>query len=152
MTPEQVLYREAALLDERRFDEWLELFTDDATYWVPQGDEEDPQREVSIIYDDRQRMHERVLRLGSGFAYSQDPPSSTCHLVGNVTAAPGEADGELVVSSKLVVAEVRRNAQNLFAGTVEHVLVPAGEELRIRRKVVRLVSSDIPLGNVTFLI
>jgi benzoate/toluate 1,2-dioxygenase subunit beta len=152
MTAEEVLYLEAALLDERRFDEWLELFTDDAVYWVPQGEEGDPSHEVSIIYDDRRRMHERVLRLSSGFAYSQDPPSDTCHLVGNVVVSPGEAEEELRVASKLIVAEVRRNAQNLYAGTVEHLLVPASEELRIRRKVVRLVSSDIPLGNVTFLI
>ncbi|MBS1878100.1 MAG: aromatic-ring-hydroxylating dioxygenase subunit beta [Actinobacteria bacterium] len=152
MTAEEILYREAALLDEGRFEEWLELFTDDAVYWVPQGEGGDPEHEVSIVYDDRQRMHERVLRLGSGFAYSQDPPSRTCHLVGNVLVEPGETEGELRVSSKLIVAEVRRDTQNLFAGTVEHVLVADGEELRIRRKVVRLVSSDTPLGNVTFLI
>ncbi|MBS1887637.1 MAG: aromatic-ring-hydroxylating dioxygenase subunit beta [Actinobacteria bacterium] len=152
MTAEEILYREAALLDAGRFDEWLELFTDDAVYWIPQGEGGDPEHEVSIVYDDRRRMHERVLRLGSGFAYSQDPPSRTCHLVGNVLVEPGEGEGELRVGSKLIVAEVRRNAQNLFAGAVEHVLVPDGEGLRIRRKVVRLVNSDIPLGNVTFLI
>ena len=150
MTVEEFLYHEAALLDERRFEEWLELFTEDALYWIPQGDEADPVHRVSIAYDDRRRLHERVLRLGSGFAYAQDPPSRTCHLVGNVRVH--EADGELDVASSLIVAEVRRNAQNIFAGHVEHRLLPDGDGYRIRRKVIRLVNSDVPLGNVSFLI
>ena len=50
------------------------------------------------------------------------------------------------------MAEVRRNAQQLYAGQVKHDLVPEGDGFRIRRKVVRLVNSDVPLGNVTFLI
>jgi 3-phenylpropionate/cinnamic acid dioxygenase small subunit len=150
MTVEGFLYHEAQLLDERRFDEWLELFTDDALYWVPGGDEEDPVHRVSIAYDDRRRLRERVLRLQSGFAYAQDPPSRTCHLVGNVRVA--EEDGGLGVASSLIVAEVRRNAQSIFAGHVEHLLVPEGDGYRIRRKVIRLVNSGVPLGNVSFLL
>lgn len=152
MTPEELLYREADLLDARDFESWLDLYTDDAIYWIPQGDADDPVREVSIVYDDRRRMHERVLRLASGFAYSQDPPSTTCHLVGNVLARPGDEGGELRVTSKLIISEVRRGAQNIYAGSVEHLLAPVDDELRIRRKTVRLANSDTPLGNVTFLI
>lgn len=151
MSPAEFLYHEADLLDERRFDEWLELFTDDALYWVPQGDEEDPARHVSLVYDDRRRLRERVLRLSSGFAYSQDPPSRTCHVVGNVRIAD-EAGGELALSSNVLVAEVRRNVQNLYAARVEHALLPERDTFRIRRKTVRLVNSDVPLGNVTFLV
>ena len=151
MTPADFLYHEAALLDQRRFDEWLELYADDALYWVPQGEDPDPARDVSIAYDDRRRLHERVVRLTSGFAHSQDPPSRTCHVIGNVRQT-GESDGALEIASAQIVAEVRRNTQNLFAGQVEHQLVPDGESFRIRRKVVRLVNSDVPLGNVTFLI
>jgi benzoate/toluate 1,2-dioxygenase beta subunit len=151
VTPADFLYHEAALLDQRRFDEWLELYADDALYWVPQGEDPDPARSVSIAYDDRRRLHERVVRLTSGFAYSQDPPSRTCHVIGNVRQT-GESDGALEIASAQIVAEVRRNTQNLFAGQVEHHLVPDGDSFRIRRKVVRLVNSDVPLGNVTFLI
>lgn len=151
MTPAEFLYHEAALLDERRLDEWLELYTEDALYWVPQGDDPDPSRHVSIIYDDRRRMHERVLRLTSGFAYSQDPPSRTVHVVGNVVVK-AEGDGVLEIGSALIVAEVRRNTQNVYAGRVEHHLVRDSDTFRIRRKIVRLANSDVPLGNVTFLI
>jgi len=121
VTPADFLYHEAALLDERRFEEWLELFTDDAVYWVPQGDEPDPLRQVSLVYDDRRRLHERVLRLTGGFAFSQDPPSRTCHIVGNVRAG-GNGGEELELSSNLLVAEVRRDVQNLYAARVQHTL------------------------------
>jgi 3-phenylpropionate/cinnamic acid dioxygenase small subunit len=150
MTVEEFLYHEAQLLDERRFDDWLALFTDDAVYWIPQGDDADAVHRVSLAYDDRRRLRERVLRLESGFAHAQDPPSRTCHVVGNVRVR--DADGELDVASSLIVAEVRRNAQTIYAGHVEHRLLPDGEGYRIRRKVVRLVNSDVPLGNVSFLI
>lgn len=151
MSPEEFLYHEAALLDERRFEDWLELYTEDAIYWIPQGDEPDPSRTVSIAYDDRRRLRERVLRLASGFAYSQDPPSRTCHVVGNPRVRTG-GNGEVELSSNLIVAEVRRATQNLYAGRVEHLLVPTDDAFKIKRKVIWLLNSDVPLGNVTFLI
>jgi 3-phenylpropionate/cinnamic acid dioxygenase small subunit len=147
-----LLYHEADLLDQRRFDEWLELYTDDAVYWMPQGDERDHLHRVSIAYDDRRRLHERVLRLTSGFAYAQDPPSRTCHVIGNVRVV-GEEDGAIEVASNVIVAEVRRNHQELYCGPVRHTLVPGPDGgLRIRRKEVHLVNSDVPLGNVTFIV
>jgi benzoate/toluate 1,2-dioxygenase beta subunit len=145
------LFHEAELLDERRFDEWLALYTDDALYHVPQGDEPDPERRVQIAFDDKRRMIERVLRLQSGFAYSQDPPSRTVHLIGNVRIR-GEVDGDLDVASSLSVAEVRRGAQRIYYARVVHRLVEGEDGLRIRRKEVHLANSDLPLGNVTFLI
>jgi 3-phenylpropionate/cinnamic acid dioxygenase small subunit len=151
MTPEEFLYHEAALLDERRYDDWLELYSDDAIYWIPQGDEPDPSRTVSIAYDDRRRLHERVLRLASGFAHSQDPPSRTCHIVGNPRILSA-TDQELELTSNLLVAEVRHATQNIYAARVEHRLVPRDETFLIRRKVIWLLNRDVPLGNVTFMI
>jgi 3-phenylpropionate/cinnamic acid dioxygenase small subunit len=145
------LYHEADLLDSHRYEEWLALYTDDAIYWIPQGDETDHTHHVSIAYDDHRRLHERVLRLASGFAFSQDPPSRTCHVVGNVRVA-GELDGELDVRSNLMLAEMRRGSQNVYAGHVTHRLVPTGESFMVREKTVRLINSDVPLSNLTFLI
>lgn len=140
------LYHEAALLDERRYEEWLELYADDATYFIPQ-DGGDPVHGVSIAYDDRRRLQERVMRLSSGFAFSQDPPSRTCHVIGNVRMT-----GELEVASNLILAEVRRGRQRVYCGPVQHRLVRDGDGYRIGYKEVRLVNSDVPLGNLTFLI
>ena len=147
----EFLYHEADLLDSRRYEDWLALYTEDAIYWIPQGDETDHVHHVSIAYDDRRRLHERVLRLASGFAFSQDPPSRTCHVVGNVRVA-GEIDGDLDVRSNLVLAEMRRGVQSIYAGQVTHRLVPTGESFMVRRKTIRLINSDIPLSNLTFLI
>ncbi len=106
---------------------------------------------VSIVYDDRRRLHERVLRLASGFAFSQDPPSRTCHVVGNVRLT-GEIEGDLDVRSNLVLAEMRRGLQSIYAGQVAHRLVPTGDSFMVRRKTIRLINSDVPLSNLTFLI
>jgi benzoate/toluate 1,2-dioxygenase beta subunit len=147
----EFLYHEADLLDSRRYEDWLELYTDDAIYWIPQGDEPDHVHHVSIAYDDRRRLHERVIRLASGFAFSQDPPSRTCHVVGNVRVA-GEIDGDLDVRSNLALAEMRRGLQSVYAGQVTHRLVPTGDSFMVRRKTIRLINSDVPLSNLTFLI
>jgi 3-phenylpropionate/cinnamic acid dioxygenase small subunit len=143
---------EAALLDERRFDEWLDLYTEDAVYWVPiRPDQPSPTRDVSINYDDRARLRERVGRLSSEFAHAQNPPSRTCHVVGNVRVGERTADG-IAVTSTFVVTEVRRGVQTVYSGFVEHELVERGDTFGIRQKRVRLLNSDLPLGNLTFIL
>lgn len=151
---EAFLYLEAELLDERRFDAWLGLYAEEATYWIPQGADADPRFEVQLMLDDRRRLRERVLRLSGGHAYSQDPPSRTVHLISNVRVVDEQPE-LLTVASVQLITEVRRNRQMQYAGRVLHELVAAeqGEGgWLIRRKEIRLVNSDVPLGNVTFLI
>src|SRR3954469_23727785 len=90
-----LLYREARLLDERRFDEWLELFTEDAHYWLPiegGGGAGGP----SLISDTRAAMEERVFRLTRTLAHAQNPPSRTQHDVTNVEVV-SESGGEVDV-------------------------------------------------------
>ena len=75
---EQFLLREARLLDEARFDDWLALFTPDGWYWVPSEPEQgNPHDTVSLIYDDRRLLETRVRRLASPRIYSQEPRSRT---------------------------------------------------------------------------
>ena len=74
---ERFLFAEARLLDERRFEEWESLFTDDAVYWVPIDPGRDPSHAVAIIYDDRKRLHERVYRLTQTPVLDQNPASRT---------------------------------------------------------------------------
>jgi 3-phenylpropionate/cinnamic acid dioxygenase small subunit len=149
--PAEFLFHEAHLLDRGYLDEWLALFADDAIYWLPQRDDDNPAQHVSLIYDNRTSLRGRVVRLKSGFAHSQLPPSRTTHFVGNVRVVRDDAD-EVEVHSTLMVLEARRREQSVYAGAMEHLLARTGEGLRVRRKVVRLVNGDIPLGNLTFLI
>ena len=79
---ENFLYREARLMDEHAYDEWLSLWTEDALYWVPSNDDDmDPTQQVAIIYDNLAQMQNRIDRLKGGAAYSQPQISpATCRL------------------------------------------------------------------------
>jgi 3-phenylpropionate/cinnamic acid dioxygenase small subunit len=150
---EALLYREARLLDERRFEEWLELFTEDAHYWCPaNADDTDPQHDVSFLYDDRARMGDRVWRLlHSGAAWSQTPPSKTRRLITNVEVLDGE-DGDVLVYSNFVIVEARRGKQTLLGGQYEHHLRRGEDGWRIAYKKVSLVNNDLPIENLTLLV
>ena len=141
---ENFLVHEARLLDERRYEDWLALFTDDAWYWVPLlPDQESPHDTVSLMYDDRRLLETRVRRLGNPKMHAQQPPSRTSRIIANVTLEDsGPAPAEIVVRSKFQMVEYRRDSQRIFAGTNLHGLDRAGDGFVIRWKRVELVNSD----------
>ncbi len=156
------LYREARLLDERWFDEWLALFTADGIYWAPTDDTaRDPYDKVSLIHDDTLRREERVFRINAD-PPSQSPISRTLHVVSNVEVEDGGAAGEARVFSSQIVYEMRAGGGNYrylelgeprsFAIRCEHVLRPEGDGWRIALKKMLLLNRDIPIGNLTFIL
>src|SRR5262245_15405460 len=146
---EAFLIHEARLLDEGYFDEWLELFTPDAFYWVPsQPDQADPFETVSLMYDDRRLLETRVRRLSHPRIYSQEPRSRTSRIVTNVSVEHSAGDSCVTVRSKSVLVEFRRDAQRLFAGTYTHRLAGQGAAMRIAMKKVELVNCDAPLDGL----
>jgi ethylbenzene dioxygenase beta subunit len=160
---EQLLYREARLLDERRYAEWLELFTEDGLYWLPihaNGGEADPRTAISIVHDDAERRGERVFRALETPVLDQNPPSRTVHLVSNVEVEPGEAgDGARVFCAQLIAevrpggpAQVGLNEPRSFAARCEYRLRREDGELRIALKKVALLESDQPIYNLTFIV
>ncbi len=141
---EQFLIHEARLLDERRFREWMELFTDDGTYWVPAvPDQESPLDQASLFYDDHELMKTRVERLEHPRIHVQTPPSRTAHLIGNTLVEQAdEAKGEFVVASTVIMVEYRDEAQRVFAGRQRHRLRRDDAGLRIVQKRVDLINCD----------
>ena len=141
---ERFLIHEARLLDEGRFDEWLALFAADAWYWVPsQPNQASPHDTVSLIYDDRRLLETRIRRLASPRIYSQDPPSRTSRMVGNVTIEDAAADGMACTArSKCQIVEFRRETQRIFAGTCFHRLRKGENGIQIAWKRVDLVNCD----------
>ena len=141
---EAFLYEEARLLDERRFHNWMALFAEDGTYWVPAvANQDSPFNQVSLFYDDRDLMKTRVERLEHPRIHIQTPPSRTAHLIGNVIL--DEADdtkGEYAVSSTIIMVEYRDETQRVFAGRQVHRLRRTAEGLRIVQKRVNLVNCD----------
>ncbi len=151
-TIESFLYREARLMDEHRYEEWLALFAEDALYWIPSNrDDVDPKREVSIVYADRELLEAQVARLVSGRAYTQEPPSRLCRVVSNLEIEPADG-GEVVVHSVFHLFETRTGRQRTIAGRSIHRLRPRGGEIRIAWKKVELAANDEVLGDLTFLL
>ncbi|HVQ94935.1 MAG TPA: aromatic-ring-hydroxylating dioxygenase subunit beta [Mycobacteriales bacterium] len=146
------LVHEADLIDQHRYDDWLQLWAPDGIYWVPcNEDDYDPRRHVSIIYDDYARLQERCFRLNSEGAHSQDPPSRLCRIVGNEQVS-GDDDGDVRVRANMILVEVRAGEKNVYGARLQYTLRPAGDSFRIRQKKVVLLDNDEPLGNLTFLL
>ncbi len=109
----QVLYTEAELLDERRFDEWLRLMTDDVIYEAPvrltreRGQEPDFSRGMRHFRDDRKTLQLRVDRLHTDFAWAEDPPSRTRRHISNVRVRPGASPEEAEVRSYVLLYKSR---------------------------------------------
>src|SRR4030095_4330951 len=81
----EFLYQEAALLEEGRWEEWVELFAPDGVSWVPGTTfKADPKKQVNIAFDDVARLRERVSRMKSGAFWAQEPPSRTTRMVSNI--------------------------------------------------------------------
>jgi len=152
MSPEQFLYHEARLLDTQRYEDWLALFTDDATYWVPleQG-QKDPYETSSLIHDDRTLLELRVKQIRHPRAHARQPLARTVHQVGNVVQL-GETSGELQIGSTLTVVEFRNDKQRVYGALVEHRLRPSGDTFRIAHKRVDLVNSEAELDGIAILL
>ena len=151
---ESFLYREARLMDEHAYDEWLSLWTaNGAVYWVPcNRDDIDPERAISIIYDDRAALEGRIERLKSGAAFAQDPKSRMRRLVSNVEIGEDDGNGEVVVHSNFDLTEVRRGERRSVAGRTMHRLRRRGRGFEIVAKKVMLVDNDEPIRNLAFLL
>ena len=143
---ELFLIHEARLLDDRRFEDWMNLFTDDGLYWVPSTpDQIDPYKTASLFFDDRELMKTRIDRLGHPRIHIQTPPSRTNHLLSNVIVEEAdEAAGVYLISSSMLMSECRLDIQRHFSGRQYHRLERAGDTFRIRLKRVNLINCDSP--------
>ena len=145
---EAFLVHEAELLDDGRFQDWLDLFTADAWYWVPSEPGQDsPLTTVSLVYDDRRLLETRVRRLAGPRLHSQEPRSRTSRIVANVTVRE-RGPASSLVRSKLMMVEYRRGEQRLFAGTCLHELTRTPTGVKIASKRVDLVNCDAALDGL----
>jgi 3-phenylpropionate/cinnamic acid dioxygenase small subunit len=140
------VYREARLIDEKRFDEWYELFTEDAYYWVPlSASQADPFGHNSLAYEDKLLLKLRIERLKLPTAYSQKPASRCLH----VLQAPEveEKDGGFLVRTPFIYTETRGDEVQRYAATAWHTLVKR-EGLKIRLKRVDILNADAALPSI----
>ncbi|WP_333836767.1 aromatic-ring-hydroxylating dioxygenase subunit beta [Novosphingobium sp.] len=148
---EDLLYREALLLDTGRFADWLALFTADVEFWMPAWRDEttttqDPDSELSLIYyKGRRNLEDRVMRLTSGLSVASEPLPRVVHQVTNVLVLEA-AEGVAEVSAAFTCHrhDVRMNRSDCFFGRYLYRLVDEGGAWRIARKVVTLLNDTIP--------
>jgi 3-phenylpropionate/cinnamic acid dioxygenase small subunit len=144
------LAREARLIDEGRFNDWLEQFTDDCLYWVPiTAGAGDPAVEVSHAFDDRRRLTDRVYWLRTGLAFSQIPASRTRRVIGNVETTVDPSTGERLVRSNFAVYELRAGVTKIYSGWYGHILRESGDGWQIKLKQANLLDSDQIHENLT---
>jgi 3-phenylpropionate/cinnamic acid dioxygenase small subunit len=138
--------REARLLDEKRFDEWHDLFADDGHYWVPAvHGQKDPHLENSLAYEDKFLLKLRVERLKTPNAFSQQPPSR-CH---HVLQAPEVEDlREMKLRTQFLYTETRGDESQRYAATAWHTLVNQNGALKIKLKRVDILNCDAMLPSI----
>lgn len=146
------IYREARLQDEHQYAEWEALWSDDGVYWVPaNGEGEDPEREMSIIYDNRSRIALRVRQLMSGRRYAQQPVSRLRRLISNIEIVE-VTDETLSVACNALVFESNARGETLWAARSHYRLQRATDHLLMSLKKVVLVNNDRALFTLAFLI
>jgi 3-phenylpropionate/cinnamic acid dioxygenase small subunit len=141
---------EARLLDELRFEDWLELFAADAHYWMPlEHGQTDARLHASLLYEDKLLLKVRVERLRGVRTFSQQPRSRCHHLLQVPTVeSRDEAAGIYVTRTAFHYVETRMNEQTLYAGWATHTLRAGDDGLRIQLKRVDLVNCDAAFGNM----
>src|SRR6202048_3614245 len=129
---EDFLYREAALLDEWRLEEWLEMLTDDAIYQVPSTDapEGDERNTLYIIADDALRIRSRVKQLLGKSAWAESPHSRTRRMITNVRV-PGADGDSIAVTANFAVHRMRYETVDTYVGRYDYRLAYFGNELKI---------------------
>ncbi len=152
---EDFLYHEAALLDEWRLDEWLELLTEDATYRVPPNDapDGDPADTLFTIADDIARIRGRVKRLASPEAHAEHPRSRTRRIISNVRVTGRDGD-HVEVSANFIVYRFRRDERiGEYVGRYAYRLRVDDGGLRIAARSAVLDSEELGgLGSVSFIL
>ena len=147
---ERFLYKEASFLDRPDLDRWIELYTDDGTYWMPAvPDQEDAEMHISLFYDDRVMMEVRRRNFVHPAAASKDYDVRCSHIISNIQVTElDEKTGDCTVTSNFHCYVYYKDRQTPFAGTYTHQLVREGDDYKIRSKRVDLINCDAALNTI----
>jgi len=144
----RLLEREARLLDQLRYEDWLALYTAQCIYWVPSTPNAgDPRREIAVMFDDRRRLEDRIFRLRTGFAWSQAPASRTVRLITNVEAFATARDDVRMLRSNFLISEFWGDETRILTGWSGHRIERDGDAWKIQAKQVNLLECDQSIRN-----
>ena len=143
-----LIEKEARLLDQLRFDEWLAMYAPECVYWVPGTPQAgDHRREIAISFDDRRRMEDRIYRLRTGYAWSQAPKSRTVRMVSNVEVFAAKEGAARMVRSNYLISEFRVDGTRYLSGWCGHRFIQRGLRWEIEVRQVNLIDCDQNLRN-----
>jgi p-cumate 2,3-dioxygenase beta subunit len=151
---EDLLYKEAALLDEWRLEEWLELLSDDAVYEIPPTDvpEGDARNTLFIIADDAVRIRSRVKQLLGKSAWAENPQSRTRRMISNVRVLGADGD-RVLATANFAVHRMRYESVDTYIGRYDYKLVRVGNELKIKERRAVLDNEALrPHGKISFIL
>lgn len=148
---EKLLFYEARLLDEGKLEEWFDLFHSQCLYWIPiTPGGGNPKKEVSIAFDDRRRLEDRIYRLRTGYAWSQIPTSRTIRMLSNLEVWHGE--NSLRARVNFMLSEYRSGRQKTYGGWCGYRLKREENTWKIAVKQINLLDSDQGHENLTFVL
>jgi benzoate/toluate 1,2-dioxygenase beta subunit len=149
----RLLEREARLLDQLRYQDWLKMYAAECIYWVPSTPGAgDPRREISVMFDDRRRLEDRIYRLHTGFAWSQAPASRTVRMISNVEVFATARDDTRMLRSNFLISEFWGDETRVLTGWVGHRVVRDGEQWKIQAKQVNLIDCDQCIRNPSIIL
>ncbi len=144
------VYREARLIDQHRFVEWLDLYAEDGRYWMPlEWGQTDARLSASLMYEDKMLLGIRVARLEGNRTFSQKPKSRCHHVLQQPQIDKRDSAGNRYeLWTPMHYVETRLDEQTLYAAWATHVLSVEDARLRIKLKRVDLVNCDAAFGSI----
>lgn len=149
---EQFLYYEARLQDVHAYDAWESLWTEDAIYWIPaNGENPDPETQMSYVYDNRSRIGVRIKQLKTGKRHTQTPRSQLARIISNIEFISQNGD-EFEVRANAFIYEDSLRGETTWAARNEYRLRLVEDKLKLVRKKVVLVNNNKPIYTLSFLV
>jgi benzoate/toluate 1,2-dioxygenase beta subunit len=149
----RLLEREARLLDQLRYEDWLAMYAPECIYWAPSTPRRgDPRREISVMFDDRRRLEDRIYRLRTGFAWSQAPASRTVRLISNVEVFATARDDTRMLRSNFLISEFWGDETRVLTGWAGHRVSGAADRWNIQAKQVNLIDCDQCIRNPSIIL
>jgi 3-phenylpropionate/cinnamic acid dioxygenase small subunit len=148
-----ILEREARLLDQLLFEEWLRLFVPECAYWAPStSNQGDPRSEIAVMFDDRRRLEDRVFRLRTGNAWSQAPASRTTRMISNVEVFKGRSADLRMVRCNFLISEFRDNETRMLTGWTGYRMSFGTADWKISAKQINLINCDQCIRNPSIIL
>ena len=143
---EQLITMDGVLLDDRNFSDWLQLYREDCTYWVPAWDDDldeqtqDPEKEISLIYyNSRSGLEDRVFRIGTNRSSASKPLYRTTHITSNLVVLEQSSES-CAVRVNWVTHAYRGQRSAAYFGSIVYGLVKVGGELKIQSKRINVLN------------